>query len=99
MKDIIVGYDGYIIYRIDLKDQKKVITVEHLFIFENYETKSPTKLFDYNKDTPIFEKFLFADNDNKQFEDNMLLTHASGRNVSDIKSISGQKVLNTKIAN
>lgn len=43
-------------------------------IFEDYESRFSTKLPDYSKGTPIFQGFLFADNNNEQFE-NLYVTH------------------------
>ncbi len=66
LKGTLVGYNGHIIYRVYLKDQKKVIRVKDLRIFEDYATKSSTGLPDYSESNPTFQGFLLADNDNKQ---------------------------------
>ena len=81
-----MGYDGHTIDRIYLKDQKKVIWVKDLHIFEDYESKFSTKLPDYSESTPTFQEFLLADNDNEQLED-LYSTRA------------GRKAKNAEIAN
>lgn len=65
LKKTLVGYDGHTIYCIHLKDQKKVIWVKDLYIFEDYESKFSTELSGYSESTPIFEEFLLANNDNE----------------------------------
>ena len=86
LKKILVGYDGHTIYRVYLKDQKKVIQVKNLRIFKDYKSKFSTELPDYSKGTPKFQGFLLADNDNEQLED-LHLTRA------------GQKAKDAEIAN
>ena len=81
LKGTLVGYDGHTIYRVHLKDQKKVIRVKDLRIFEDYESKFSTELPDYSEGTPTFQGFLLADNDNEQLED-LLLTRV-GRKAKD----------------
>lgn len=54
LKKTLVGYDGYTIYRIHLKDQKKVIQIKNLYIFKDYESKFFTKLPDYSEGTSTF---------------------------------------------
>lgn len=39
LKGTLVGYDGHTIYSVHLKDQKKVIQVKDLCIFEDYKYK------------------------------------------------------------
>lgn len=65
LKRTLMDYNGYTIYQIHLKDQKKVIWVKDLCIFEDNKNKFSTKLLDYSKNTPIFQEFLLADNNNK----------------------------------
>ena len=55
LKGVLVGYDGHTIYRVYIKDQKKVIRVKGLRIFEDYETKTSTDLPDYDE-RPTFCK-------------------------------------------
>lgn len=83
LKGTLVGYDGHTIYRVYLKDQKKVIRVKDLRIFEDYASKASTELPDYSEGTPTFQGFLLADNDDEKEEDDMHSTHASGRKVLD----------------
>lgn len=85
MKGTLVGYDGHTIYRVHLKDQKKVIRVKYLRIFEDYGSKSSTELPDYSEGTPTFQGFFFVDNDNEKVGDDMHLTHASSRKVLDVE--------------
>ena len=74
LKRTLVGYDGHTIYQVHLKDQKKFIWMKDLCIFEDYKSKFSTELPDYSKDTPTFQGFLLADNDDEQLED-LLLTY------------------------
>lgn len=60
--------------------------MKNLRIFEDYESKFSTKLLDYSENTPIFQGFFLANNNNKQLED-LLLT------------CIGQKTKDTEIAN
>lgn len=83
MKETLVGYDSYTIYWLYLKDQKKVIWVKTLCIFEDYKSKFSTKLPDYSEDTSIFQRFLLADNNNKQLED--LLLTCAGWKTKDVE--------------
>ena len=54
MKKVLVVYNGHTIYQVYIKDQKKVIWVKNLWIFEDYKVKVLTKLSNYNKDKPMF---------------------------------------------
>ncbi len=54
LKGVLVGYNGHTIYRVHIKDQKKVIQVKCLRIFEDYKTKASSELPDYNEDKPTF---------------------------------------------
>ena len=97
-----MGYNSHIIYRVHLKDQKKIIQVKDLCIFENYESKFSIELLDYSESTPTFQEFLFADNNNKQLED--LFLTCIGRKVKDVEIANqflppcnkGQKVNDAK---
>ena len=60
--------------------------MKDLCIFEDYKSKFSTELLDYSEDTPTFQGFLLADNNDKQLED-LHSTHA------------GQKAKNAKIVN
>ncbi len=96
-----MGYNSHTIYRVYLKNQKKVIRVKNLHIFKDYATKSSTGLPDYSEDNPIFQGFLLADNDNEQDGGEMHSTHTSSREVLDIEKpthASGQKVLDVEKA-
>ncbi len=85
LKGTLIGYDDHTIYRIYLKDQKKVIRVKDLRIFEDYATKSSTRLLDYSKGNPTFQSFLLAANDDEQDKGGMHSAHASGREVLDVE--------------
>lgn len=82
LKGTLVGYDGHTIYRVHLKDQKKVIRLKDLCIFEDYESKTSTKLLDYSEGIPTFQGFLLADNDDEKLE-NDLHSPRAGRNAPD----------------
>lgn len=68
LKETLVGYDSHTIYPVYLKDQKKVIQVKDLHIFEDYTIKNTTGLHDYSIGNPIFQDFLLIDNDNNKDE-------------------------------
>ena len=53
LNGVLVGYYSHIIHRVYIKDQKKVIMMNDLCIFRDYETKSFSKLPNYN-DKPNF---------------------------------------------
>lgn len=57
-------------------------------IFEDYGSKSSTKLLDYNKGTPTFQGFFFEDNNDKQFKDGMHWTWVSGRKVLETEKVN-----------
>lgn len=59
--------------------------MKDLCIFKDYRSKSSTKLPDYSKDIPTFQGFFFADNDNKQIEDDMYLICANNQKVLDVQ--------------
>lgn len=63
LKGVQVGYNDHTIYRVHIKDQKKVIRVKDLRIFENNETKISTELPDYDEGKPTFQGFLSKDDD------------------------------------
>ena len=98
LKRILMGYDGHTIYWVYLKDQKKVIWVKDLRIFEDYKSKLSTEFLDYNKDTPIFQGFLLANNNNKQLKDLLLTCISQKTKVVEITNQSlppckkGQKI-------
>lgn len=54
-----MGYDGYTIQKIYIKDQNKVIQVKNLGIFKDFKTKPFTTLLDYL----ISEGFLLTNRD------------------------------------
>ena len=82
LKGVLVGYDGHTIYRVYIKDQKKVIRVKDLRIFEDYETKKSTDLPDYDE-RPTFQGFLFEDNDEGSEKESS--TCAESRKVTSTK--------------
>ncbi len=65
LKGTLVGYDGHTIYRVHIKEQNKVIRVNDLRIFEDYETKESTELPDYSKNLPTFQGFRYEDDDDE----------------------------------
>lgn len=73
--------------------------MKDLCIFEEYATKSSTKLLDYNKGNPTSQDFLFANNDNEQDRGEMHSAHASSREVLDVEKpthVNGQKILDVE---
>lgn len=111
LKEILLGYNGHTIYQIYPKDQKKVIQVKDLHIFQDYASKGSTALPDYRKKNPTIQCFLLVDNDDEKDGGEMHLTHASDQKALDIEiaeqpplgekmhltCASGQKVLDAKI--
>lgn len=85
LKGTLVRYDGHTIYRMYCKDQRKVIRVKDLRIFEDYKNKLSTELLDYSKNTPIFQGFLFADDNNKPLETDLDLNRVSQKAI-DVKA-------------
>ena len=79
---MLVGYDTYIIYRVYIKDQKKVIRVKDLCIFENYETKSSIEVLNYD-DKPTFQGFFSENNDERSEE--LASTYVEGQKVENTK--------------
>ena len=66
LKGILVGYDGHTIYKVHIREQKKIIQVKDLQIFEDYKAKKSTKLLEYSDNMPTFQGFLLEDNDDKE---------------------------------
>ena len=85
LKGTLVEYDGHTIYRVHLKDQKKVILVKDLQIFQDYENKLSTELLDYSKDTPIFQDFFLADNNDEHLKANLNSIRTS-QNAADAET-------------
>lgn len=65
-----------------LKDQRKVIWVKNLQIFEDYKNKLFTELPDYSEGTAIFQGFLLADADNEQLKADLDLTRVSQKAIN-----------------
>lgn len=65
LKGKLVGFDGYTIYYIYIKEQNQVIKVKDLRIFEDTEIKKNTLLQSY-ENKPTFQGFFLEDNDNKE---------------------------------
>ena len=84
LKRVLVGYDGHTIYRVQIKDQKKVIQVKYLRIFEDYKTKASSELPDYNEGKPTFQGFFTEDKDEKRSEE-LTSTCDKGRKVDNAK--------------
>lgn len=68
LKRTIIGYDGYTIYRVDIKEQNKVIWDKNLCIFEDYEAKKFIELPDYFNNLPTFQDFYYNDDDNEELK-------------------------------
>lgn len=66
-KRTLVGYNGYTIYKVHIKEQNKVIWVKNLCFFKDYKIKESTKLPDYFKNLPTFQSFQER-NDNDELE-------------------------------
>lgn len=62
LKGQLVGFDGHTIYRVHIEEQKRVIRVKDLRIFEDMITKPHTVIPSYNGE-PTFQGFLLEDND------------------------------------
>lgn len=60
LKDKLVGFNRYIIYKVHIKDQNKVIRVKNLQIFEDISTKANSTLLDFDK-KPIFDVIQILD--------------------------------------
>lgn len=54
LKRPLIGYDGHTISKVYIKEQKKVIWVKNLRIFEDYKVKKSTNLPDYFDNLPTF---------------------------------------------
>lgn len=65
LKGKLVGFNGYIIYRVHIEKQNRVIRVKDLRIFKDTEIKENTSLPSYEKE-PTFQGFLLEDNDHKE---------------------------------
>ncbi len=90
LKGTLVGYDGYTIHRVYIKDQNKVIWVKDLWIFEDFETNPSTDLPD-QQEKPTFEGFLFAyeekDSEEKETMPNQKTTLSQlGRKVNNAEN-------------
>lgn len=91
LKDILVSYNSYTIYKIYIKDQNKVIRVKNLWIFEDFKTKASINLLDY-QNKPTFERILIADREKNSKEEKAI----SSQKIAS--SQLGQKVDNTENA-
>lgn len=102
LKGVLVGYDSHTIYWVYIKNQKKVIRVKDLCIFEDYKTKTSTELPDYDNDKPTFQGFLSEDNDEQRSEklSSICIKSQKVENTKEKQLISdtrtGQKVSNTE---
>lgn len=97
LKGVLVDYDGHTIYRVHFKDQKKVIQIKDLRIFEDYKTKASTELPDYDAGKPTFQGFLSEDNDKKEPKE-LMSTCDKNRKVGNAKgkqSTSTKKLMST----
>lgn len=54
LKEILVGYNGHIIYWVHIKDHNKVIEIKNLQILKNYKTNVLTKILDYDENKLTF---------------------------------------------
>ncbi len=82
LKGVLVGYDGHTIHRVYIKDQKKIIRVKGLRIFEDYETKTSIELPHYDDNKPTFQGFLSEDIDEEGSEE-LSSTCVEGRKVGN----------------
>lgn len=64
-KGKLVGFDGYTIHHIHIKEQNQVIKVKNLHIFKDIEIKKNASLPFY-KNKPMLQDFLLEDHDNKE---------------------------------
>lgn len=60
LKRKLIGFDKYIIYRVHIKEQNKVIRVKDLQDFKNTAAKTFSALPDFNG-KPIFDKIKLSD--------------------------------------
>lgn len=60
MKEKLVGFDGYVIYRVYVEKQNRVIRVKYLQIFEDIATKRHLALPNFDK-KPTFGKIQLSD--------------------------------------
>lgn len=72
LKGQLVGFDGHTIYPVHIEEQKRVIRVKDLQIFEDTITKPHTVLPSYDGE-PSFQGFLVEDNDDIEVEPNTTL--------------------------
>ena len=61
-----MDYNSYMIYEIYFSNQKKIILVKNLHIFENYVGKNSHKLFYYSENLLTLQDFLLAKNNNEK---------------------------------
>ena len=90
-----MGYDSHTIYRVHIKDQKKVFRVKDLRIFENFKTKASTELPDYDEGKPTFQGFFSEDNDEEGSEEltstcdkSRKVDNAKGKQSTQIKKLT-----------
>lgn len=62
----LVDFDSHTIYCVNIEEQKWVIRVKNLRIFEDTETKQYTVLPSYKDGKPTFQGFLLDINDEKE---------------------------------
>lgn len=55
LKDVLVDYNSYTIYKIYFKNQRKIIYIKDFCIFEGYRSKFFIQLSEYNIDTPLLK--------------------------------------------
>lgn len=98
----LVGYDGHTIYRVQFKDQKRVIRVKDFQIFEDYKTEKSTKLLENPQDLATFQGFLQENSDDEELE---LSVPCAGRKFKSTRKgeqelsvvpCAGQKVISVK---
>lgn len=90
LKGTFVGYNGYTIYRVFIREQDKVIRIKNLQIFEDTTEKASTALPDF-EGKPTFEGFFVTDQEGNSSEsDDNATTNNSNELTKFPKSQSGR---------
>lgn len=82
LRDQLVGFNGHTIYCVYIKEQKQVIRVKDLRIFEDTEIKQHTVLLNYKDGKPAFQGFLLANNDEKETSNTLNNSAITKPNIS-----------------
>lgn len=81
----LMGFDRYIIYRVYIEKQSKVIRIKNICIYKDYKSKNLTDLPIYKK-TPTFQGFPANNNNDKKSKD--LISINDKNFTSSIKNAS-----------